>query len=114
MGLPVSSPDLLLPQGGDFGGQLLGWPGGIQHDHVASELVTKPGLLSIVILPSADGDSLSDGLARTLPMEILDGFTNADAVETGRVGLVTFGQHRSNFLDQPSTHHVFGPSCNPL
>src|SRR3954453_22242219 len=98
LGLPVTGPHPVLPHLRDLGGELLWRTRRIEHDDLAGELVTTPGLLPLGILPSSNGNRLGHRVARALAMEILDRLTNPDPVQARRVRGVTFRQDRRHFL----------------
>src|SRR5215208_6759325 len=83
--LPVAGPRPGLPDLSNFRRKLFGRPGGIQHEHIPGELMAKPGLLALGILPGSDGDRLRHRVSGSSAMQVFDGFTYTDAVETRRM-----------------------------
>src|SRR4051812_46407763 len=113
-GLPLPSPYPVLPHLSNFGREFVRRPACVQHEHIASKLVPKPGLLPLGVLPASDGDRFRHRVTRSLAMEIFDRFANADPVETWRIRGVTLGQHRRHLLDQTAADHILRSARDPL
>ena len=78
---PLLAP--ALPQSRDLAGQLFRGSGRIERNGCSRELMPKPGLLALGVLPGTDGDRLRHGLPWSLPVQVLYRLTDTDPIEAG-------------------------------